>query len=136
MPATEPVSSRGREAGFSLLEVLIAFAIASMALTALIQLYATSATSARRSVDMVAATQIADNRLAALEDPAELVPGETAGTAEGGYAWRMAIVADDKIVPEDLPLRLYFVTVAVAAPGDARPVLSVTTARTARIETR
>lgn len=131
-----PGHRRRGSAGFSLLEVLIAFAIASLALTALLQIYATSATSARRSVNMAMAVEIADNRLAMLADPALLAPGVTAGTDELGFAWRMEIDWDSEALPKDAPLRLFHISVAVAAPGDPRPILTVFTARTARWEVR
>ncbi len=98
-----------REAGFTLLEALIAFAIAALALAALLQgalagLRATQAAS--RTEEALARAR---SRLAALE-AAPVAPADRRGDDGGGFAWRL------RVAPEATSggLTLYAVSVAVA----------------------
>lgn len=126
--------ARSREAGFSLIEVLVAFAIASMALTVLVQVYTTSAGAARRSADMLGALEIAENRLAELT-VTMLAPGVYGPEREGGFVWQVDIspqevprVDGDEPQPDPL-LRLLLVTVAVSKEDATAPLITLTTAR-------
>lgn len=121
--------------GFSLFEAVVAFAIASLALTALLQVYASSASTARRTATMADAVEIADNRLAALADPTMLVAGESSGTTALGYAWRMAITPEPP-PHANAPMRLFRVTVTVAEPGGGAPLLAIETARHVPVDRR
>lgn len=122
------MSSDG-EAGFSLLETLIAFAIAAFALTALLQVYASSADSERRSLVILRAVELADQKLAALEDRAQLVPGTIGPAVESGMLWRVDIKPAEAEVPDQPPPQLVYVTVTISDPEDDRPILTVETAR-------
>ena len=77
-----------REHGFTLLEVLIAFVIASLALGALSQGAAGGLQSARVSGHYQEALSRARSRLATLGTP---VPGEQSGDDGGGYSWRVRV---------------------------------------------
>ena len=113
-----------REAGFTLLEALIAFAIAALALSALLQgalagLRATQAAS--RTEEALARAR---SRLAALE-AAPVAPADRRGDDGGGFAWRLRVVP----VQTSGGLTLYGVTVAVGwRDGD--------TPREVRLETQ
>jgi len=120
--------SRSDDRGFSLLEVTVAFVIATMALTALIQLYSSSLRAAQRTIAITRAIEVAENRLAALTDPALLVPGALAGITDDGYGWRVEISRDGEQRPE-APLALLRIAVEVAAPGDDGPTFVSETAR-------
>jgi type II secretory pathway pseudopilin PulG len=122
------MSSDG-EAGFSLLETLIAFAIAAFALTALVQIYASSADSQRRSIAILQAVELADQRLAALEDRAQLVPGTIGPVAEAGMVWQVDIEPAEAETPTQPPPALVTIRVTISDPDDGRAILTVETAR-------
>ena len=126
--------TRSREAGFSLIEVLVAFAIASIALTALVQVYSTSAGSARRTADMLGALEVAENRLTELS-AVPLAAGQYGPEQEGGFVWQVDIVPEeaaradgDELLPDPL-LRLLLVTVTVGREGATAPLVTLATAR-------
>lgn len=78
-----------REAGFTLLEALVAFIIAALALAALTQGAAGGLQSARLSGHYQEALSRARSRLATLS--AAPAPGEQRGDDGGGYLWRVSV---------------------------------------------
>ncbi len=78
-----------REQGFTLLEVLVAFVIAALALGALSQGAAGGLQSARVSGHYQEALSRARSRLASLRTPA---PGEQGGDDGGGFSWQVRVV--------------------------------------------
>jgi general secretion pathway protein I len=113
-----------RQAGFTLLEALIAFIILALALAGLLQgtLAGLRATQAAGRTEEALAR--ARSRLAALE-AMPILPGDQRGEDGGGFAWRM------RIVPEASSggLTLYAVTVAIGWRDGATP-------REVRLETQ
>ena len=102
-----------REAGFTLLEVLVAFAIAAAALTALTQGALGGLHSVRVSGHVQEATSRARSRLATLGRGVPLLPGEQEGDDGGGFRWRQRVApAGDTLLAGP-----------GAAPGAAWPVL-------------
>lgn len=79
-----------RDAGFTLLEALVAFIIAALALAALTQGAAGGLQSARLSGHYQEALSRARSRLAVAA--ATPVPGEQHGDDGGGYAWQVSVV--------------------------------------------
>jgi general secretion pathway protein I len=102
-------ADRGGEAGFTLLEALIAFAIAALALAALLQGALTGLRATQTATRTEEALARARSRLAALE-AAPLAPADQRGDDGGGFAWRL------RVAPEATSggLTLYAVSVAVA----------------------
>lgn len=99
----------GGEAGFTLLEALIAFAIAALALAALLGGALTGLRATEAASRTEEALARARSRLAALE-AAPLAPADGRGDDGGGFAWRL------RVSPEAVSggLTLYAVSVAVA----------------------
>ena len=119
-----------RDRGFTLLEVLIAFAIASIALAVLYHGAVDGLLGSRLAVRTDEAVARARSRLAALCHGAPLTPGEQSGDDGSGYTWRTQInrAASEIIARSDAdqpapPMRadLFAVRVAVSWPGTARP---------------
>jgi general secretion pathway protein I len=116
--------------GFTLLEVLIAFAIASIALVVLYRGATDGLLGSRLAVRTAEAVARARSRLAVLCHGAPLAPGEQTGDDGSGYTWRTQIVlaatetvaqaGEDQPSP---PLRadLFAVRVTMLWPGTARP---------------
>ena len=80
-----------RERGFTLLEVLIAFIIAALALGVLYEGIGTGLLQARVATHTEGALSRARSRLAAFDDPAQLVPGQRTGDDGGGYRYRVQV---------------------------------------------
>ena len=111
---------RPGERGFTLLEALVAFAIAAAALTTLVQV----ATEGRRAVVTALRYQDAVSRARSHLDGAyaALSPGDQDGSDGGGFRWRLAVRALESTGKRDaagrqvantdrLVLTLYAVTV-------------------------
>jgi general secretion pathway protein I len=130
MPMSETISpcpASGRpprgEGGFVLLEVLVAFVIAAIALGVLFQV----AFDGMRAVHTAAQYEDALSRARSHLDGsfARLVPGDQQGDDGGGFHWRVAIRqigqvpgklanADPDADPATLMVRLYAITVRVS----------------------
>lgn len=80
-----------RERGFTLLEVLIAFAIAALSLGALAQGVVAGLWSARTAAHHQEAVARVLSHLAALGHGAPLVPGEREGDDGDGFRWRVLV---------------------------------------------
>ncbi|WP_458094227.1 type IV pilus modification PilV family protein [Roseomonas sp. WA12] len=105
-----------REAGFTLLEVLIAFLIAAMALAVLFRTAIEGQAAADTAARYQEALSRARSRLAATE-AMPLQPSDRQGEEGGGYRWRVRV----SLVSEGAPVRegppapsLYGIAVAVA----------------------
>ena len=79
------------DAGFTLLEVMIAFAIAALALGVFYGGVAGGVRTAGVAAHYEAALARAQSRLAAMGGPARLIPGDTSGDDGGGYTWRVQV---------------------------------------------
>jgi general secretion pathway protein I len=81
---------RGGEAGFALLEVIVAAAIAALALVALFQTGSAGLLTANEATRVAEAVDRAQSHLAAIADAGAITPGETEGDDGGGYHWRLS----------------------------------------------
>ena len=116
--------------GFTLLEVLIAFAIAALALTAL----AETAGAGLGSTVVAGQTEEALSRARSHLVAAALhpLPGETTGDDGGGFAWRVAV--RPVAVAEKSPAALYEITAEISWPGrGANRTVRLSTLRLGRI---
>lgn len=103
-----------RERGFTLIEVLVAFAIAALLLVPLLRLFSGGMSALGRGERSATATLWAETMLASSAGDA-LAAGTTGGTLPGGYRWRrsIALYGDDQITPTVSPLVPYNVIVTV-----------------------
>lgn len=79
------------ERGFTLIEVLVAFTIASLALGLLFQAASSSGNAARQAGNYEEAVSRAKSHMAALGRESDITPGEQSGDDGGGYRWRVKI---------------------------------------------
>ena len=115
--------------GFTLLEVLVAFAILSLAVVVAIQGFAQGLRLLKLSGDHQQATLLADQKARELTTPKEGVEGGT----EGRFDWHRvvkAVAAPELEVPGRVPRwHVYEITVSVGW-GEQKRSVSVTTLRT------
>jgi general secretion pathway protein I len=114
---------RPREQGFTLLEVLVAVAIAGLALVGLFQAGSGGLFAADTAARAEEAIQRAQSHLAAVGRNAALVQGEFTDDDGGGYRWRLRVqpVATRQGLAPDgtsaVTSTLYDVEVAILWPG-------------------
>jgi general secretion pathway protein I len=110
------------ERGFTLLEVLIAFAITAFALAALFRGGLEGLRSASVAGSYQEGIARARSRLAMIGHGIALVPGEIGGDDGGGYRWRIRIVpisaATATPAGRVLAIQLYSISVAVSWQAD------------------
>ena len=82
---------RDRMSGFTLIEVLVAFAIAALSLAVLLQVFSTGLRNAATSKDYAQATMHAESLLARIGVEEVLSPGVRRGTFADGYRWTLAV---------------------------------------------
>ena len=81
----------GRQSGYTLIEVLVAFMILALALTVLMRIFSGGLRNVSVSSDYAMATLIAEARLAATGIDVPLAPGETSGIEGGRFEWTVSV---------------------------------------------
>ncbi|MDB5395020.1 MAG: pseudopilin [Rhodospirillales bacterium] len=120
------MSNRNREGGFALLEVLIAFAIAALALGLLFQAAGSGGNAARTAGYYEEAVSRAKSRMAMLGRATPLAEGESQGEDGGPYRWRIKVTPSATAEPaRDAPpttrrATLYDIDVAISWTVDRR----------------
>ncbi len=89
-----------REAGFSLLEVVVAFAILALSLGLLIQVFSQAMNTTVLSGTYSRAATLAEARLNSVGVEIDLEPGTHSGEPEDGLGWQVSIEPYD---PGELP---------------------------------
>lgn len=81
----------GKDKGFSLLEILVAFSILAISLGILLKIFSSGLNTAIISEDYIIATQIAESLMAksGIEEP--LTIGETSGVEAEKYHWKVSV---------------------------------------------
>jgi general secretion pathway protein I len=80
-----------RESGFTLLEVIVAFAIAAVALAALSQAFSTGLRQVDRIDATTAALMLAQEKIAEIDAAQTLEVGTQSGTTPRGGAWQVIV---------------------------------------------
>ena len=110
-----------RSAGFTLLEVMVAFIIAALALTLVFDSALAGLRGSGESAREIQALTLARSRLAAADLPGAIEPGLREGSDPGGFHWSRSIVplttSHAGGVETARPLVLYDVRVTVSWPG-------------------
>jgi general secretion pathway protein I len=84
-------SPTGRDSGFTLLEVIVAFAISALAVSILYEGAAGGLTATGTAAKIVEALSLAKSHLAAIGHGAPIAPQDDGGTDGGGYDWHLRI---------------------------------------------
>src|SRR5579864_2641394 len=92
-----------RERGFTLLETVVALAIASMAFVALFQAGSTGLFAVDTASRADEALERAQSHLAALGAGAAMIPGDSEGDDGGGYRWHLHVrpISSRGLPPQD-----------------------------------
>ncbi|HYE36178.1 type IV pilus modification PilV family protein [Methylocaldum sp.] len=123
-----------RQSGFSLLEILVAFAILALALGVLLRIFGGSGRVAGLADNYARAVVIAESLLAAADVETPLQPGETSGEIDALFHWTMRVSPyqgeEDISFAENLPIAPYQVELSVEwGDGDERRSFEMTTLR-------
>jgi general secretion pathway protein I len=119
------------DAGFTLLEVVVAVAIAGLALVGLFQAGSTGIFAVDSAAHAEEALQRAQSHLAAIGRDAALVQGDSSGDDGGGYRWHLRIkpeiqrqgVAADGTTEQTTTLFSIEVAISWQSRGHARAVV-------------
>lgn len=110
--------------GFSLLEILVAFAILSIFLGVLLNIFAGGVRGADITGQYARAVQLAESLLASVGHDVTLEPTTMDGVADDIYRWRIVIEPytppEPDWQPEKVPLQAYSVGVTVSWPSGLR----------------
>jgi general secretion pathway protein I len=113
------------DAGFTLLEVLIAFTLVAFVLAAVMQVYSGGMRMTGISEQRVVAAMLAQSKLAELSAKQPIVPRVESGLSDTGYRWRADVTKYREMAAvEELgtnPIVLYQLTVLVEWGPLARP---------------
>lgn len=123
-----------KQGGFSLLEILVAFAVLALSLGVLMRIFGGGARLSGLADNYARAVVIAESLLAAADLEIPLQPGETNGNVDETFHWTMRVspYQNEEYVPfaENLPIAPYLVELRVNwEDGDEPRSFELTTLR-------
>ena len=120
---------RRRQGGFTLIEVMAAFAVFALMFGVVLQILSTSLSNTRRAGDFTQAALWAQSKLDPAGIETMLVPGRTSGRFDDRFSWSLE-VSEELVFDErgfdamDLPIALYRLDLTVTwgerPPREAR----------------
>ncbi|MFO7764737.1 MAG: type II secretion system protein [Wenzhouxiangellaceae bacterium] len=118
LPASSLNAAPSGQRGFTLIEVMAAFAIFAVLFGVILQILSTSISNTRRSGDFTQAALLAQSQLDMVGIEALPQPGTSSGRYNDEFSWEMVIepyqVPDDRgVAYADLPIDLYYVGLTV-----------------------
>jgi general secretion pathway protein I len=124
--------SSNNAGGFTLIEVLVAFAILALTLAALFQVFSGGLRNVAAADRHLMATMLARSVLDDVGSEIPIVSGERSGEIEQGYRWTVRILPSTAIAPvADAEWVLVPYEVQVEISWNGRPVTVITTLRLA-----
>ena len=119
------IEKRGRQSGFSLLEILVAFGVLSLCLGVLLRIFAGGGQIARTADEYYRAILTAESMLNGLGTEIPLKPGITEGELEGDYHWSFNVtpysVDQNLLGDQKLGFMHYWVELTVEWGGEEDP---------------
>ena len=133
MADRKPPSAARRQGGFTLLEVLIAFAILAVALSSLLLAFSTGLRTTERSVTISSATLRAQSLMEEIGRTIPVRRGRSSGVLEDGSRWEIAIEPYDtgETGAAAVVRSLFAYSVAVTVEWDGGGAVSLTSLRLA-----
>jgi general secretion pathway protein I len=115
--------SKRRQSGFSLLEVLVAFAILAISLGVLMEIFSRATITAIASAQYSQAATIAESLLNEVGVALTLEEGSVSGETESGFSWEITMVRLDlsEEFPFEPPATAYRVNATVLWFDAGRP---------------
>jgi prepilin-type N-terminal cleavage/methylation domain-containing protein len=107
-----PDPARGPQAGFTMVEILVALIIAGMGLAAVSGLLSSGLTLSTTSARVDRETALARSAMERFGQDMKVEPGVRSGEAAEGYRWRSEVAVADPTVPPEM-VRTAIVTVTV-----------------------
>ncbi len=132
--SSRPACGGRAQGGFSLLEVVVAFAILALSLGLLIQIFSSALRTTVLSGDYSRAATLAQARLNAVGIDMPLEPGSYSGDAQDNLSWQVSIAPYEFGDPAwELPLNAFLVTSVVSwnGAGNKQRRVSLTSLRLA-----
>ena len=133
-------SSLDSHAGFSLLEVLVAFTLLALAMGVVMQIFSRGVNGATLADRYAKATMYAESMLSSVGSETELKEGSTGGKFDDDFSWAIAVRAYQDPYPKDqavvdyeklMPTQLFEVELKVSfmAEDQRERVLNLSTLR-------
>ena len=127
-----------RSSGFTLIEVLVAFAVLGLVLAALLQVFSAELKQYRVASAYATATGLAESKLSqfGISDP--MAVGESRGRFNGEFRWQMRVEpysGSDEAGNDEVSVRLYHVFLKVAwGAADNERSVALETLRLGQVE--